>query len=181
MGPVHRRGPRGPQLNLLAPALALISAALWGAGDFAGGIATRLSSNLIAVLGGQTVGLFFSLVLLTISAETRPGAEAIGWAIAAGVSGALALFAFYLALSRGTMGLVAPLTALIAAAIPALVGLARGDGASELVLLGMGAALAAVAVIALPDRSSVVTEVPPRQRARLHEWLLIVLAGLGFA
>jgi uncharacterized membrane protein len=161
--------------------LALVSAALWGAGDFAGGVATRLSSNLVAVLGGQAVGLLLSLVLLTLSAEARPGAEALGWSAVAGVSGASGLFAFYLALSRGAMGLVAPLTALIAAAIPAMVGLVRGDGATVLVLVGMVMALVAVVVISLPGRSVGAAGLPQGRGARLREWLLIILAGLGFA
>jgi drug/metabolite transporter (DMT)-like permease len=110
-----------------------------------------------------------------------PGTEALLWAAAAGVSGSVGLGAFYLALSRGTMGLVAPLTALIAAAVPALVGIAGGDQTGPLVLAGMGSALAAVVLIAMPDRTPGTPALPTFHGSRLREWLLIVLGGLGFA
>lgn len=79
------------------------------------------------------------------------------------------------------MGLVAPLTALIAAIIPALVGLARGEQAGPLILAGMAAALAAVVVISLPDRRLGAPVLPTYHGSRLREWLLVIGAGLGFA
>jgi drug/metabolite transporter (DMT)-like permease len=88
---------------------------------------------------------------------------------------------FYLALSRGTMGLVAPLTALIGATVPALVGVARGDRIAPIVLAGMLLALASVVVISLPDRRLGTPVLPAYRGARLGEWLLILGAGLGFA
>ena len=144
---------RGRPLNqLLAPLLALLSAASWGAADFAGGITTRLSSAVVAVLLTQGIGLGLAAILLLVSAEPMPSQEALAWAAAAGVVGVLGMAFFYLALSRGTMGLVAPLTALLAAAIPASVGLLGGDDTGLLDLAGMVAALVAVVLISLPDR-----------------------------
>lgn len=166
---------------MLAPLLALLSAASWGVADFAGGITTRLSSNIVAVLLAQGVGLGLAAILLVASAEPMPSGQSLTWAAAAGVSGTLGLFFFYLALSRGTMGLVAPLTALLAAAIPALVGLAGGDDASVLDVAGMIAALAAVVLISLPDRRLGSPVLPTYHGSRGREWLLIILASLGFA
>ncbi len=110
-----------------------------------------------------------------------PGQAALGWAAAAGVSGALGLAFFYLALSRGTMGLVAPLTALLAAAIPAAVGLLGGDDIGPLDVAGMVAALVAVVLISLPDRRLGAPVLPTFHGSRVREWLLILAAGLGFA
>jgi drug/metabolite transporter (DMT)-like permease len=166
---------------LLGALLALSSAAAWGAADFAGGLATRLSSNFLAVMLTQSIGLLLAAGLLLISAEARPPDEALGWAAAAGTSGALGLALFYLALSRGTMGLVAPLTALLGAAIPAVVGLASGDPAGPLVLAGMVAALAAVVLIAVPDRRLGSPVLATYHGSRGREWLLIIGASLGFA
>jgi drug/metabolite transporter (DMT)-like permease len=161
--------------------LALISAASWGAGDFAGGIATRLSSSVAAVLLAQLTGLVVALALLLVSGEPMPGEEALLWGSAAGVSGSVGLGAFYLALSRGTMGLVAPLTALIAAAVPAAIGIAGGDRTGSLVLAGMGMALMAVVLISLPDRRLGSPALPTYHGSRAREWLLIVVGGLGFS
>ncbi|CAN5510955.1 hypothetical protein BH24CHL9_BH24CHL9_10760 [soil metagenome] len=88
---------------------------------------------------------------------------------------------FYLALARGTMGLVAPLTALIAATIPAVVGIASGAHVAMLTLAGMLVAFVAVVLIALPDRRLGTPVLATFHRSRLWEWALIVLAGLGFA
>jgi drug/metabolite transporter (DMT)-like permease len=152
----------------------------WGAADFAGGIATRLSSNLVAVLLAQGVGLVLAMGLLAASGEAMPGSEALLWAAAAGTAGSLGLAAFYLALSRGTMGLVAPLTALLGAAIPALAGLVGGEPAGPLILAGIGAALASVVLISLPERRPA-AGLPGDHASRGLEWLLIIGSGLGIA
>ncbi|HKZ91258.1 MAG TPA: hypothetical protein VJZ50_03900, partial [Candidatus Limnocylindrales bacterium] len=72
----------------------------------------------MTVLLAQSAGLVVALGLLMLSGEPAPGRDALLWAALAGASGSLGLGAFYLALSRGTMGLVAPLTALMAAIVP---------------------------------------------------------------
>ena len=118
--------------------------------------------------------------LLLISGEAMPGNDALLWAAAAGASGAFGLGCFYLALSRGTMGLVAPLTALLAAAIPALIGLLSGDQVGMLALVGMAAALGAVALISLPDRRLGSPVMPTYHGSRAREWALILGASLGF-
>ncbi|MFV2062353.1 MAG: EamA family transporter [Chloroflexota bacterium] len=166
---------------MLAPALALVSAASWGIGDFAGGIATRHSNNLVTVFIAQAVGLAVATLLLFLSDEAMPGSDALVWAALAGVAGTLGLGCFYLALSRGTMGLVAPLTALLAATIPALIGLASGDEVGPLILLGMVAALVAVVVISSPERRPGAPRLATYQASSVREWLLILGAGVGFA
>jgi drug/metabolite transporter (DMT)-like permease len=110
-----------------------------------------------------------------------PGDEALALSTLAGVSGALGIGCFYLALSRGTMGLVAPLTALIAASIPAGIGLASGGSTDPEVIAGMVVALAAVVLITLPEKPADGPSLPRFHGSRLRELGLIVLAGLGFA
>ena len=158
----------------------MAAAASWGVGDFAGGIATRLSNNFVAVFLAQGVGLVVASVLLLLSGEQMPSSEALAWGAAAGVSGAFGLGAFYLALSRGTMGLVAPAAALLAAAWPAAFALLTGDSVSTLVLVGMGIALAAIVLISLPDRRVGTPVMPTYHGSRRNEWLLIFGAALGF-
>ena len=128
----------------------------------------------------QGVGLLVAGALLLLSGETMPQDEALLWAALAGVSGAFGLGCFYLALSRGTMGLVAPLTALLAAAWPAAIALATGSSVSTLALVGMGAALVAVVLISAPDRRLGSPVMPTYHGSRRREWLLILGASLGF-
>ncbi len=119
-------------------------------------------------------------MLLLISGEAVPPGEALLYSTLAGGSGAFGLGCFYLALSRGTMGLVAPMTALLAAAWPASIALVTGDGVSQLVIVGMGAALLAVVLISLPDRRLGSPAMPTYHGSRRREWLLILGASLGF-
>jgi drug/metabolite transporter (DMT)-like permease len=135
----------------------------------------------VAVLLAQGVGLVLAIGLLVASREAMPDSEALLWAAAAGAAGSLGLMAFYLALSRGTMGLVAPLTALLAAAIPALAGLVSGEPTGPLILAGIGAALASVVLISLPDRDPASMGLSGDHASRGVEWLLIIGSGLGFA
>ena len=134
----------------------------------------------MAVLLAQGVGLLVASVLLLLSGEPAPGDEALLLAAAAGASGAFGLGCFYLALSRGTMGLVAPLTALLAAAWPAAISLARGDPVGTLALVGMAAALAAVVLISMPDHRIGTPVLATYHGSRRREWLLILGASIGF-
>ncbi|MEX1334510.1 MAG: DMT family transporter [Candidatus Limnocylindrales bacterium] len=149
-------------------------------GDFSGGIATRLSNNFVAVFLAQAVGLAVAGALLLVSGEPRPATEALAWGAAAGVSGTFGLGSFYLALSRGTMGLVAPAAALLSAAWPAAFALLTGDSVGTLALAGMVVALVAIVLISLPDRRLGTPAIPTYHGSRRSEWLLILGAALGF-
>jgi drug/metabolite transporter (DMT)-like permease len=158
-----------------------VAAATWGAGDFCGGIAARLGNTYIASWVAQASGLVFAIVLLLIADESMPGDEALAYGALAGVSGALGIGCFYLALSRGMMGLVAPLSALIAASVPAVIGLVSGGSTDPAVLAGMGAALVAVLLITLPEGRADGPSIPRFHGSRLRELGLIVVSGLSFA
>jgi drug/metabolite transporter (DMT)-like permease len=128
----------------------------------------------------QGVGLLVAGLLLFLSSEPMPGNEALLWGALAGVSGAFGMVCFYLALSRGTMGLVAPVTALLAAAWPATLALLTGDGVGTIALVGMGIALGSVVLISMPDKRLGAPVMPTYHGSRSQEWLLIIGASLGF-
>ncbi|MBX3029556.1 MAG: EamA family transporter [Chloroflexi bacterium] len=170
--------------------LALLSAATWGAGDFFGGFATRRAPLLVTLIGVQLVATALSLAMVVATGETLTAPGALPWAAGAGVLGSVGVAALYLALSRGTMGLVAPLTGVIAAAVPTAISLASGDVVGPVALLGMLLALGAVVAVAMPTAEPALDAGPGLSadpapgatiRARLVEWGLILLAGLGFA
>ncbi len=134
----------------------------------------------MATFLAQFVGLLVAGVLLLLSREAMPGTEALLWGGAAGVAGAFGIGCFYLALSRGTMGLVAPLAALLAAAWPAAIVLLTGGSVSTLGLLGMAAAFVSIVLISMPDRRLGTPVMPTYHGSRWGEWLLILGAALGF-
>lgn len=135
----------------------------------------------VTLASGQLVGLLATALLLLTTPEARPPAPALAWAAVAGACGVAGLGCFYLALSRGAMGLVAPLAALLGAAIPAVVGLIAGEPAGPPVLIGIVAALAAVVLISFPDASAAATGAARQQGGKAAELGLVLAAGLGFA
>jgi drug/metabolite transporter (DMT)-like permease len=168
------------RLNPLAAAFALLSAASWGFGDFAGGIASRLAGSVTAVFVAQAVGATLAALLLVLSGESRPGLELVAWSAAAGLAGSLGLGFYYLALSRGSMGLVAPLTALLGAGWPAAFALLTGGQVGLPGLAGMVVALAAIVLIATPDPAMGRPTLPTYHGSRLREWALVIVAAFAF-
>ena len=58
---------------MTAVVLALAAAALWGTGDFFGGLATRRVDVLIVLLWSQLAGLAGVVVWIVVSGASRPG------------------------------------------------------------------------------------------------------------
>ena len=134
----------------MAVVLALSSAVVYGAADFLGGLASRRTSVFGVVALSQVVGLAALLVLLPWLGGPV-GAADLGWGAAAGLAGAAGLVVFFRTLAGGVMSVVAPVTAVTAAAVPVLVGLAGGDEIGA--WAGVGIALALVAVVLVSAES----------------------------
>ena len=132
------------------------------------------------MLVGQGIGLSGTVLLVAISGETFPSTQAVAWAAGAGALGMVGLAAFYYALARGSMGIVAPLAALIGAGVPVIVSIVGGATTTPARLAGMALALAAVVLISLPAAPRDAAE---RRTVRidLAELPLVLVAGLGFA
>ena len=135
---------------------------------------------MLAVFASYGIGVVGTLVLLAISAEPAPALASLLWAAAAGASGLIGVGCFYYALSRGTMGVVAPLAALIGAGVPVLFDLYLGGALPELRLVGMVVALVAVVLISLPSGERTVDD-RRRHRIDLAELPFVIASGLGFA
>jgi len=112
--------------------LGLGAAALWGGGDFSGGMGVKragggIGAALRVVLMSHAASFLTLLLVERVRGDAFPHGAVLAWGLAAGVAGGLSLTAFYTALSRGAMGASAAVSGLLAAAIPAAVGMAR-DG-----------------------------------------------------
>jgi drug/metabolite transporter (DMT)-like permease len=95
------------------------------------------------MLGSQGIGLVFVSIWVIASGESPPGAGDLLPAVVAGAGGAVALSAFYRALSIGTMSIVAPISA-TGALVPVITGVAGGDRPSAAQVAGMAAAVVGV-------------------------------------
>jgi drug/metabolite transporter (DMT)-like permease len=130
----------------VAVVLALASAVVYGAADFLGGLSSRRASVFGVVAVSQLVGLLALLVLLPwLGGPVGP--SDLAWGAAAGVAGATGLVLFFRTLARGVMSVIAPVTAVTAAAVPVLVGLLGGDTIGPWAAAGIVLALAAVVLV----------------------------------
>jgi drug/metabolite transporter (DMT)-like permease len=127
--------------------LALVSSMSWGVADFVGGLAARRAGSAqvlsVSYPAGAVLLTFFALLVV-------PGdltVAVLPYAFAAGAIGGVAMWLLYAALTRGPMGIVSPITALMSGAVPVVVGVAMGESLSPLAVLGMiGAGVAVVLV-----------------------------------
>jgi drug/metabolite transporter (DMT)-like permease len=153
--------------------LALASAIVFGAGDFCGGAASRRADSLRVLLLSLPAGLVLLLVV-AVSLGDPVRAPAIGWGAASGVAGGGGLVIFYRALAIGPMSVVAPVSGLMAALVPAVVGVARGDRLGLAGITGMLLCLVAICFVSMEKAAR-----PPGTRMASGP-ILAVLSGAGF-
>jgi drug/metabolite transporter (DMT)-like permease len=125
-------------------AFGLASAVSWGAGDFSGGLASRRAPAIGVVIASQGVGVALLVLLAIATGEAAPAPGHLGWAALAGANGALGLLALYSALASGRMGIAAPVSGVVGAAVPVLVGAILHGSPGVLRLAGFALALAGV-------------------------------------
>jgi drug/metabolite transporter (DMT)-like permease len=130
----------------VAVLLALASAALYGAADFLGGLASRTISTIATVVISQAAGLMLLLVILP-ALPANPGRDDMLWGAAAGVAGGLGVALLYRALAVGTMGIVAPTTAVCAVLIPVSAEVLAGERVPNQAFAGMALALVAIIMV----------------------------------
>ncbi|HEY4624471.1 MAG TPA: EamA family transporter, partial [Blastococcus sp.] len=130
----------------MAVLLALASAVVYGSSDFLGGLASRRASVFGVVALSQLAGWVALLALLPWLGGPATAAD-LGWGAVAGLLGATGLVIFFRALSGGVMSVVAPVTAVTAAAVPVLAGLLGGNRISPWAWAGILLALVAVVLV----------------------------------
>lgn len=130
----------------MAVVLALASAVVYGAADFLGGVASRRASVFGVVALSQVAGLVALLALLPWLGGPVEAAD-LAWGAAAGLAGAAGLMVFFRTLARGVMSVIAPVTAVTAAAVPVLVGLLGGNRVGAWAAVGIALALVAVVLV----------------------------------
>jgi drug/metabolite transporter (DMT)-like permease len=157
----------------MATLLALASAVVYGMADFAGGMASRRATAAAVVALSQAAGLV-AVVLLLPWLGGDPEPADLRWGAAAGVAGGAGLLLFYRSLAAGVMSVVAPVTAVSAAALPVLGGLLLGERIGPLAAVGIALALTAVVLVAAEDGLASL------RNARLGTVAPALAAGAGF-
>lgn len=159
-------GPFGPASVVV---FGLAAALAWGAADFGGGLTSRRAPLFGVVLVSQLVGLLFALVLAVLRREPVPAGPDLALSAIAGCLAVVGILSLYGALAIGRMGVVAPVTGVLAAGVPVVAGIVLEGLPGPTVLLGIVLAIVAVVFV-----SRVVG--PAEGRSGLE---LALLAGLG--
>jgi drug/metabolite transporter (DMT)-like permease len=108
---------------------------------------SRRTSVFGVVLVSQLVGMALALGLAVLRAEGLPTTTDIGWAVASGIFGGIGITALYRGLAVGRMGIVAPVTGVLAAIIPVVAGIVLEGWPDTLVTVGIVVAIVAVVLV----------------------------------
>ena len=152
--------------------LALGSAATFGAADFMGGLASRRARPLQVTALAQVASAVALIPLVAFIPSPHVTSADLVWGAGGGVFGMFGILALFAGLSRGPMGVVAPITSVLSAVVPLVVGFALGERPTGFAIAGM--ALGLMAIIAV---SATGPEAGPVDRYALAS---AVAAGLGF-
>jgi uncharacterized membrane protein len=125
----------------------LAAAVTWGTGDFGGGLLSRRTPLFGVVLASQLVGMVAALALAVVRGESAPLPADVAWSVLGGLAGGIGISALYQGLAVGRMGIVAPITGVIAALIPVAVGVVSEGLPTPLVVIGIVLAFVAVVLV----------------------------------
>lgn len=139
-------------LTLLPALLAALSAGVWGTGDFCGGKASQQAKPLAVTVLSQLIGLPILLLGLILFGGHFDGGTFLQ-NVLAGVAGFAGIVLLYRGLSSGAMSVFAPITAVMSALIPMIVGLITERTPSTLPLIGAGCAILAIALVSITGSS----------------------------
>jgi uncharacterized membrane protein len=157
----------------MAVLFATMAAIAYGLSDFVGGVVARRTPAWSVAFVGQVSSTLCTAAIALFS-EGAPTTADFAWAVLAGIGGGAGTGFLYRGLATGRMGVVAPVSAVGAAAVPVVVGAATGERPSTLVWLGVVAALPGIWLVSSQPPST-----PPT--GSFAEGLTDgVLAGLGF-
>jgi drug/metabolite transporter (DMT)-like permease len=160
--------------GLLPIFLGLASALVWGAADFSGGLASRRASAYRVVLTSEWFGLVLLLPLPVIFHEPMASIRDLLLAGLASLLGTFGIILLYRALAEGQMSVAAPVSALLSAVIPVLVGAWTQGIPGEITLAGFGLALVAIWLVSADATTQKTT------RLRWAVLRLPLLSGLTF-
>jgi uncharacterized membrane protein len=125
---------------------ALLAAAGYGCADFLAGVTSRRSDATLVSMISQGVAGVVVLVMCIVSGAHN-SMPALLWGALAGVGSGFGVLALYRGFSIGRMSVVAPVSAVTVAAVPALVGVLLGERPSTIAWIGIALAIPATWLI----------------------------------
>lgn len=140
-------GPLRWYTRAVAIVFALGSALMYGVSDYYGGRHSRTYAPITIALAAElSIAVIFGLSVPLVESTSITSQAMIAGAIA-GLCGSAGVLGLYAALARGNMTIVAPVTGVVAAAFPVVVGVLLGERPGPAAAIGIVAAIAAVGLI----------------------------------
>ena len=130
--------------------LGLLAALCYGSSDFTAGIGGRRSDPGAVTVIAQPMGLIAAAVALAIFPARAPAAGALWWGALSGVGSGVGTVALYRGLAVAQMSVVAPLSAVLSAMLPALTGVLLGNRLAPLAWAGIATAFPAIVLVSIP-------------------------------
>jgi drug/metabolite transporter (DMT)-like permease len=142
----------------------------WGTSDFIGGYAARRANAFRLTTIAHASGALLMITLALLNHSEVLSKTGVLWALMAGLVGGGALAIFYRALAAGKMGLTAPVSAVLGAAIPTAFGMISEGLPGGVQIAGFAFAVAGIWLISRSEDDH-----------RPEGLGLAALAGMGFA
>jgi drug/metabolite transporter (DMT)-like permease len=148
------------------------AALAYGLSDFLGGVISRRTSVWpVAMLACAGAGL--GTLVLACTVPGTPTGSDIAWGLLAGVGSGVGTAFLYRGFAKGRMGVVAPVSAVGAALLPAAIAVLTGERPSMLVWVGIVAALPGIWLVSREPAADAAG-------GRAAGFLDGILAGAGF-
>jgi drug/metabolite transporter (DMT)-like permease len=128
--------------------LGLAAALLYGTSDFSGGLASRRFGFLQVTIIGSSAATVLAWTTLIMVGGPGPSLRAVAWGLVSGLAGGAGSLVLYRGLARGQMSVVGPVSALGAAVVPVVAGIAMGERPSLLAVAGVLVALPSIVLVA---------------------------------
>jgi drug/metabolite transporter (DMT)-like permease len=153
--------------------LGLLAAISYGVGDFAGAWASRRHTALNVLLFSYPVGAVLMLALLPAFPGHVTG-RVVLFGVLGGVAGMIGVAVMYDLMTVAPMNIISPVTAVLAAIVPVVVGVVVGDRPHATAWAGIVLGVCAVLLV------SRTTDDHPHGRVGVRVISLAFVAGLGF-
>ena len=163
--------------------LALLGALFIGISDFLGGTASHRASPLTVSAVLQLAALVTLTPIAAVLGASAVSPGDLGLGAASGLATSIAFLGFFTAMAHGRIGVVLPVSAAVAALLPAAAGIAGGNRLSALALGGVACALMAIPLVAYetdePDGAEAQRDAPKRWTAA-RQVSVAAACGAGF-
>ena len=162
--------------------LALLGALFIGISDFLGGVSSREASPLTVSAVLQLTALLTLTPIAVVLGASALSAGDLGLGAVSGLATSVAFLGFFTAMAHGRIGVVLPVSAAVAALLPAVAGVVGGTQLSALALGGVVCVLVAIPLVAYePEEAGEETpEGAPERWSAARQVLVSSICGAGF-